>query len=110
MPIIAVEVQTLKNMQQNLRAHLKRAGIPEYSWKEQRAGFEVWHAEHREGETSIIWHTFDPDGDQDAQRKGLEFCAVVLQEHYWVKLDMPGMYTDVNRPTLRVLFRLSWLK
>lgn len=110
MPIIAVEVQTLKNMQQNLRTHLKRAGIPEYSWKEQRAGFEVWHAEHREGETWIIWHTFDPDDDQDAQRKGVEFCAAVLQEHYWVKLDMPGMYTNVNRPTLRVLYGLSWLK
>ncbi|WP_030568480.1 hypothetical protein [Streptomyces aureocirculatus] len=110
MPIIAVEIQVLERMQQNLRDHLKRAGIPEYSWKEQRAGFEVWHAEHREGETWIIWHTLDDVGYQDAERKGLEFCAVVLQEHYWVKLDMPGMYTNVNRPTLRVLYRLSWLK
>ncbi|MGW1786336.1 hypothetical protein ACWCQQ_45805 [Streptomyces sp. NPDC002143] len=97
-------------MQQNLCTHLKRAGIPEYSCKEQRAGFEVWNAEHREGETWIIWHTFDPDDNQDAQRKGLEFCAVVFQEHYWVKLDMPGMYTNVSRPTLRVLYGLSWLK
>ncbi|MGW0920620.1 hypothetical protein ACWD3J_16585 [Streptomyces sp. NPDC002755] len=97
-------------MQQNLRTHLKRAGILENSWKDQRAGFEVYHAEPREGEVWIIWHTFDPDGDQDAQRKGLAPCAVVLQEHYWVKLHMPGMYTNVNRPTLRVLYGLSWFK
>ncbi|KAB7839471.1 hypothetical protein [Streptomyces mobaraensis] len=110
MPIIAVEVRVFERMRQNLRVHLKRACIPEYSWKERRAGFKVWHAEHREGETLIFWHTFDPDDYQDAQREGLESCAFVLQEHYWVKIDMPCMYTNVNRPTLRVLYGLSWLK
>jgi hypothetical protein len=108
--MIVVQVETLKNMRANLRITLKHADIPEYSWKEQRAGFEVWHAEHNEGETSIIWHTFDPDDDKNAQRTGLEGCAAVLQEHYWVKIDMPGLYTAVNRPTLRVLLGLHWLK
>ena len=110
MPIIAVQVHTFTNMQQNTRTHLLRAGIPAYSFKERQAGFQVWHAELNEGEVQIIWHTFAPDDDTAAQREGLNACASVLQEHNWVRLDMPGMYTEVYRPTLRMLHNLSWLK
>jgi hypothetical protein len=116
MPIIAVQVHTLdtpKRMQDNLRITLHKAGIPEYSWKQQRAGFEVWHAEQNEGETRIIWHTFTKGDAAQAveQQVGLEQCAAILQEHYWVKLDIPKplRYVQANQPTLRVLLRLSWL-
>jgi hypothetical protein len=111
MPIIAVKIDAIHNMQGNLRVSLLKAGLPEYSYKDQRAGFQVWHAERHEGETLIHWQSFATD-DAEAeaeQRAGLEACAAHLQEHYWIKLDMPGLYTDVRRPTLRVLYRLTWL-
>lgn len=110
MPLIAVEVQILKNMQQNLRSTLLRAGFQEYSPKENRDGFQIWHAEQNEGETRILWRTFTEENQEAIQRGSLERCATVLQKHYWVKLDMPSLYTQANQPTLRVLFRLSWLK
>jgi hypothetical protein len=112
-PIIAVQVHTLKNMQANLRNTLRKAGIPEYSWKEQRAGFEVWHAEENEGETKIIWHTFAKDEMTATaeMRTGLEQCAAVLLEHYWVQLYTPNQLSlRYDRMHLRVLLRLSWLK
>jgi hypothetical protein len=115
MPLIAVQVQTLKTpkmMQDNLRTHLRRTGIPEYSWKEQRAGFEVWHAEQAEGQTHIIWHTFTEDeaAAKAEERAGLEQCAAVLLENYWVQLHVPNrLRLTYGRMHLRVLLGLSWL-
>jgi hypothetical protein len=116
MPIIAVQVHTLKTskmMQDNYRIYLRRFGIPEYSWKEQRAGFEVWHAEDNEGETKIIWHVFTKDEEAATaeMRAGLEKCAAVLMEHYWVQLYVPNrLKLMYGRMHLRVILRLSWLK
>jgi hypothetical protein len=119
MPIIAVQVQTLKTpkmMQDNLRLTLHKAGLPEYSWKEQRAGFEVWHAEDNEGETKIIWHTFGAGDEREEaaqieMRAGLEKCAAVLMENYWVQLYVPNRRKmRYGRTHLRVILRLSWLK
>lgn len=110
MPMTVARIDTLDNMHTNVRATLLRAGLPEYLPKEEQAGFKVWHADRREGETLVHWHTYT-EGDVSAgeMRAGLEKCAVRLQQNYWVKLDAPGSYTDVNRLTLRVLFGLTWL-
>jgi hypothetical protein len=111
MPITVAKIETPHDMHNSLRLTLRKAGLPLYYYKEQRAGFQVWHAERNEGEALIHWQSFATD-DAEAeaeQRAGLEACAAHLQEHYWIKLDMPGPYTSVNRPTLRVLYRLTWL-
>jgi hypothetical protein len=116
MPIIAVQVNTLKTpkqMQDNLRATLRKAGIPEYSYKEQRAGFEVWHAEDNEGETKIIWHTFTEDTELDntETHAGLTACANTLMGNYWVQLYNPNARSlRTGRVHLRVLLSLNWLK
>jgi hypothetical protein len=118
MPLIAVQVITFKTpemMQKNLRNTLRKAGIPEYSYKEQRAGFEVGHFEKAEGQTHIIWHTFGAgdereDAAQDEMRAGLEQCAAVLLENYWIQLYVPNRLNLMHgRMHLRVLLRLSWL-
>jgi hypothetical protein len=118
MPLIAAQVHTLstpKRMQDNLRITLHKAGIPEYSWKQQRAGFEVGHFEKAEGQTHIIWHTFGAgdereDAAQDEMRAGLEQCASALLEHYWVQLYVPNRLSLMHdRMHLRVLLRLTWL-
>lgn len=116
MPKIVVEVrvhQTPRMMQNSLRLVLLREGIPEYSWKEQRAGFEVWHAEEAEGQVTVIWHTFvtEPSDEASAEmRAGLEKCAAVLLENYWVQLYVPNRLKMMNRRMhLRVLRGLNWL-
>lgn len=110
MPMTVVQVDTMKNMHDNLRATLGREDVPEYAYKERRAGFEICHADRREGETSIIWHTFTEGDGQTEMRTGLERCADVLQEHYWIKLDVAtGQYGSARRTTLRVILRLNWL-
>lgn len=113
MPLIAVQVRTLstpKMMQDNLRNVLLKAGIPEYSYKEQRAGFQVWHAQDNEGETKIIWNVFTDDPDQGEELVGLERCAVVLLENYWVQLYTPNRFKQkYGRMHLRVLYGLHWL-
>jgi hypothetical protein len=115
MPIIAVQVLTLstpKAMQDNLRLTLHKAGIPEYSGKTQRAGFQVWHAERAEGQTDILWYSFTPDeeAEQAEMRAGLEKCASALLENYWVQLYVPNkLKMRHSRMHLRVLLRLSWL-
>lgn len=111
MPITVVKVTDYSNMSRDLRTYFQRAEIPEYSWKEKRAGFEIWHVRHNEGEETIIWHTFDTDDDGAAQVAGLRTCAAALiLDKFWVRIETPSMYTRVNRPTLRVVYRLSWLK
>lgn len=117
MPIIAVQVRTLgtkERQQANFRVTLIKAGIPEYSWKEQRAGFEVWHAEDNEGETKILWHTFIKDEEPAAQaemRAGLQQCADALMGNYWVQLYNPSARSlRGGRMHLRVLLGLNWLK
>lgn len=116
MPIIAVQVQTLqtrKLMHDNLRITLRRAGLPEYSSKEQRSGFLVWHAEDNEGEVKLIWCAFTEDAAtaEAEERAGLEQCATVLQENYWVHLYVPNrLKMRYGRMSLRVLYGLNWLK
>lgn len=113
MPMIVTQVTTLKTpeaMQNNLRTHLLRSGLPNYSYKEQRSGFEVWHAQNNEGETQIFWHTFDRE-DEPSERDGLERCAAALQEYYWVQLYVPNrLRLMYGRMHLRVLHGLHWLK
>lgn len=116
MPLIAVQVHTLstqKRQQDNFRVTLLKAGIPEYSHKETRAGFEVWHAEDNEGETKIIWHTFTEDTEAAVaeEHAGLQQCADVLMNHYWVQIYNPSARSlRTGRMHLRVLLSLSWLK
>jgi hypothetical protein len=116
MPIIAVQVNTLKDpkrQQANFRATLLKAGIPEYSYKEKRDGFEVWHAEDNEGETKIIWHTFTEDSELSTaqERAGLKACANILMDNYWVQMYRPDSQSlRYGRMHLRVLLSLSWLK
>lgn len=111
MPITVVKVTDYSTMMRDLRIHFKRAGIPEYSYKEHRAGFEVWPTRHNEGEDTVIWHTFDPADDCEAQVDGLRTCAAALMvDKFWVRIDTPSMYTRVNRPTLRVIHQMDWLK
>lgn len=111
MPIIAVQVETLSTPEKfmdNALIHLRQAGIPQYSYKDQQEGFEFCPSQN-EGETNLIWHTFNPDDDADRQRAGLERIAALFNEYYWVKLDVPSLYTKTNRPLLRVLYGLHWL-
>jgi hypothetical protein len=110
MPIIAVQVIDFARLETNLRLRFTRGGIPEYSYKDHRAGFEVWHARQNEGEVTVIWHTFESEDHEKEQIAGLRRCAELTMQESWVRIDVPSMYTDVNRPTLRVLHRLAWIK
>lgn len=112
MPIIAAKIETHAQLKGTIRIHLSRAGIPRYVYKEHQEGFDIWHAEEREGEILIHWYDFLQDNDESltAQEGGLRRCASILQDYYWIRLDMPNRnYAPVNRPTLRVLYNLSWL-
>lgn len=112
MPIIVVKVTEYSNMERDLRTYFKQAEIPEYSYKETRSGFEVWHAREREGEVKVLWRSFGPDDSlAKDQIEGLRKCAAVLMlNKFWVRIETPSNYTTVNQPTLRVVYRLEWLK
>ncbi|MEU7278728.1 hypothetical protein AB0A69_08055 [Streptomyces sp. NPDC045431] len=117
MPIIAARVHEFPDGKlgfgHTVKVHLYHAGIPQVVRKEHRSGYEIRPVNGlEEGEVQVLWISYldikDDDYARDQEERLREILRI-LEDKYWVRLDLPGLYRNVNQPTLRVLYDLSWL-
>ncbi|NUQ96173.1 MAG: hypothetical protein HOY79_06280 [Streptomyces sp.] len=117
MPIIAAKVHEFPDGDRGyghiVKLSLFRAGIPQVVRKERRSGYEIRPIVGlEEGEVRVQWISYldiKDDAYAREQEDRLREILRVLESKYWIRLDLPGPYRNVNQPTLRVIYDLSWL-